>query len=56
MKSSNKCNYCTILRLSGGALSSLIYEIVITIIVIIAAIQIARFVAKPAVQEVRIVE
>ena len=42
---------------AGNGLTGLfIYAIIITIIAIIAAVWIARLIAKPAVQEVRIVE
>jgi hypothetical protein len=40
----------------NGITGLLIYAIVITIIAVIATILIARIIAKPAVQEVRIVE
>ncbi len=40
----------------GGITGLLIYAILITIIAVVASIIIARVIAKPAVQEVRIVE
>lgn len=40
----------------NGITGLLIYSIVITIIAVIATILIARIIAKPAVQEVRIIE
>lgn len=40
----------------GGITGLLVYAILITIIAVIATVLIARAIAKPAVQEVRIVE
>lgn len=40
----------------NGITGLLIYAILITIIAVVATLLIARFIAKPAIQEVRIVE
>lgn len=43
-------------RMNGGITALFIYAILITIIAVVATIIIARVIAKPTVQEVRIVE